>query len=171
LIRIGNPGRFRETLEAIVKGLAVNVPNPARLTHTLEGLLLQLHEQEGYHNRNQSYHSPAFTDLIDRINDQPEIAWDFAREARRASMSLTHFRRLFRDLAGTSPQQYLIQRRMRRATELLTGTSDPVNQVARDVGFNNEFYFSRLFKRTYALAPIEYRRESIASVRQRPVCS
>lgn len=159
LIKINRPGRFLATLREISEGLAARVPSADRLTHTLEDLLLQLHEQEGYHCGTPSYHDPAFSELIDGINREPQHGWDFAAEATRLNMSLAHFRRLFRKLAGESPQHYLIQRRMHRAAQDLTETADLVSQISRNVGIDNEFYFSRLFKKTYALSPLEYRKE------------
>jgi AraC-like DNA-binding protein len=74
-------------------------------------------------------------------------------------VSVTHFRRLFRQFAGLPPRQYLIQRRLRLAAERLVETNDLVRQIAAQTGFHSEFYFSRLFKQTYRLSPLEYRRE------------
>jgi len=96
---------------------------------------------------------------IDLDRAVPERAWDLASEAGRLGVSLTHFRRLFRQIAGLSPQQYLIQRRLRLAAERLVETHDLVRQISGQTGFHSEFYFSRLFKQTYCLSPLEYRRE------------
>lgn len=162
LIHIANPGRFLETIETLKQGIASHLPNPARQTHTLEDLLLQLHEQDG-DSRNLPYHGAEFATLIDEIDRHPERPWNLVEEARHLGLSATHFRRLFRQFVGLSPQQYLIQRRLRLAAELLTETDDLVRQVANQTGFHSEFYFSRLFKQTYDLAPLEYRREFAAT--------
>ncbi|MES2309697.1 MAG: AraC family transcriptional regulator [Verrucomicrobiota bacterium] len=46
---------------------------------------------------------------------------------------------------------------MREAAKKLAEGRDPVNQIARSLGFEDEFYFSRCFKREQGISPREYR--------------
>ena len=48
---------------------------------------------------------------------------------------------------------------MRKAAELLLNTNASVAEIALAVGLENEFYFSRLFKKRFSLPPSGYRRE------------
>ena len=61
------------------------------------------------------------------------------------------FRRLFQQVTGLAPQQYLIHLRLNEAKRLL-GTLT-VAEVAARVGFSDSFYFSRLFKAKMGVAP------------------
>ena len=66
---------------------------------------------------------------------------------------------LVRDATGLPLHKYLLRLRLRRATELLTGTLS-VSEIARRVGFPNAAYFTRYFRRTIGCTPSEYRRRA-----------
>ncbi len=100
-----------------------------------------------------------FSGLSAKIAANPEKTWNFEMEAKKMCVSLNHFNRLFRKYLGTSPRQCVIQARMRRAAELLLNSNASVAETAMSVGIENEFYFSRLFKKSFALSPSGYRRE------------
>lgn len=71
----------------------------------------------------------------------------------------TYLYRLFKDITGSSPQEYLLDYRIRRACTLLKETGLPVNDIARSVGYDDALYFSRLFKQCKGRTPTQYRRE------------
>jgi AraC family transcriptional regulator of arabinose operon len=77
-----------------------------------------------------------------------------------AGLSPSRFSHLFRAVAGTTPQRYHEQRRLDRARRLLEMTSMPMKAIARDLGFDNAFYFSRRFTLHTHCSPSEYRRIS-----------
>jgi AraC-like DNA-binding protein len=72
-------------------------------------------------------------------------------------LSRDHVRRLFKERAGMSPIQYLVALRMTRAKELLQ-MGFTVKETADKVGLDDQYYFSRLFRKTQAMSPSEYRR-------------
>jgi transcriptional regulator GlxA family with amidase domain len=86
--------------------------------------------------------------------DQPLQA---ATLAARANLSLSHFFALFKQRTGGTPIDYFIRLRMRRACELLAETTLAVKEVAASLGYEDPFYFSRVFKSVNAVAPTEYR--------------
>lgn len=65
---------------------------------------------------------------------------------------------LFRENLHTSPIEYLINYRLKRAARLLAATEDSVSSVARDSGFENIGYFCRKFKEVFQMTPGEYRK-------------
>lgn len=65
---------------------------------------------------------------------------------------------LFRKDMGDSPINYMIHRRIEEAKRLLRTTEQPVRTVAASVGYENEKYFSILFKKITRLTPGQYRR-------------
>lgn len=68
-------------------------------------------------------------------------------------LSPSRYSALFRARTGLSPQQYLIRLRMRTAMELLRGTDMPVREIARSVGYDDQLYFSRLFRKFSGQTP------------------
>lgn len=77
--------------------------------------------------------------------------------AEQNHLSVTHFSRLFRQHFDTSPMHYIIQQRMARAATLLTETEAPIKQIGDAVGYEDAYYFSRLFKRITGTTPSDFR--------------
>jgi len=71
----------------------------------------------------------------------------------------TYFSNLFSATMGVPPMRYLNRRRVERARALLWLSAMPLHEVARAVGFGDQFYFSRVFSRETGLSPSEYRRQ------------
>lgn len=82
--------------------------------------------------------------------------------ARTLCMSPYHFARGFKQATGRSPHQYLIERRVERATRLLRDTDLPITQIAHLVGCTSQSHFSVLFHRATAMTPRAFRRQSHA---------
>lgn len=77
-----------------------------------------------------------------------------------ACLSTNYFLRTFRELFGTSPHQFLIQKRLQKAQRLLAETDLTVGDVCLRVGFQSLGSFSWLFKRRVGVSPDAYRRAS-----------
>jgi len=80
-----------------------------------------------------------------------------ARLAQVAHISPSHFFVLFKRWTGFSPMEYFIRLRMQRAAQLLVSTALSVKEAAATLGYDDPFYFSRVFKSVHALAPTDYR--------------
>ena len=77
--------------------------------------------------------------------------------ARRAGMSARTFARRFREQTGTTPLQWLLTTRIRRAQELLETTRRSVDEIARRSGFESAVTFRARFRKVVGLNPTEYR--------------
>jgi transcriptional regulator GlxA family with amidase domain len=78
--------------------------------------------------------------------------------ARRANMSSRHLTRHFRTATGTTPLQWLLTQRIRRAQELLETTTDSVDTIATATGMGTATTLRRHFNRTLGVPPDTYRR-------------
>jgi AraC family transcriptional regulator len=82
--------------------------------------------------------------------------------AAAVQMSPYHFLRVFRAVVGTTPHQYLVRTRLRRAAVALATTDAPVAGVAFAHGFGDLSTFVATFRRVFGLAPRDYRRAARA---------
>ena len=69
----------------------------------------------------------------------------------------THFIRSFRDKTGTTPKQYVRQKRIENAKLLLEKTDLTIWEITQKIGFKDETHFYRCFKETYNMSPTTYR--------------
>jgi len=89
--------------------------------------------------------------------------------ARRARWSTRTLSRRFREQTGTTPGQWVLSARMRRAQQLLETTDFSVEQVATEVGFDSVSAFRDRFHRLLSTSPGAYRRAfKTARVSTRP---
>ncbi|RZQ63030.1 GlxA family transcriptional regulator [Amycolatopsis suaedae] len=77
--------------------------------------------------------------------------------AAKAGMSTRTLNRRFREQTGTTPLQWLLRTRVRRAQELLEATTYPVDRIAGEVGFGSPTAFRERFKRVVGTSPHAYR--------------
>ncbi|WP_285471934.1 helix-turn-helix domain-containing protein [Actinoplanes sp. NBRC 101535] len=77
--------------------------------------------------------------------------------ARRAGVSVRTLNRRFREQTGTTPLQWLLRARIRRAQHLLEAGDQPVEQVAALAGFGSPVAFRERFKRVVGTSPAGYR--------------
>ena len=78
--------------------------------------------------------------------------------AKSCSMSVTNFRKKFKEVTGNSPLDYLNNLRISVAHHLLCTTELPILSVSEDVGFRSLSSFNRLFKRRYGFSPRQARK-------------
>jgi len=83
--------------------------------------------------------------------------WRLSELAQIGHLSGEHLRRLCKQQLGRSPVQQVTHLRMRKAVELLTRTTEKVETIAHEVGYESPFTFSNAFKRWTGRRPSDYR--------------
>ncbi|MCR4855609.1 MAG: AraC family transcriptional regulator [Erysipelotrichaceae bacterium] len=96
-------------------------------------------------------------DLISYIHDHFKETISLDDLSKQVSLSKYHLSREFKKQTGFPPNDYLIQLRMEHARNLLVNSSLPIGQIGQLSGFENEAYFSRLFKQKTGNSPSVYR--------------
>ena len=80
--------------------------------------------------------------------------------AEQAGLSAFHFLRLFSDVLGVTPHQYLVRSRLRHAARRLADDDSPITDIAYDVGFADLSNFVRTFHRAAGASPLNFRKAS-----------
>jgi AraC-like DNA-binding protein len=153
---IAHPAGVAERLDELAQLSQTNHPEHAvdRVDRVVERILLETllppAERPPAH--------PRFAALAAQLRADPAGPVDFRLVAAEAGMSDSTFRRRWEETFALPPARYLLQQRMHRACRLLASSRDPIHEIARAVGFEDEFYFSRCFRRHLGVPPREYRR-------------
>jgi AraC family transcriptional regulator len=91
--------------------------------------------------------------VTDFVNDNLSMDLGLSEMARVANLSQYHFSRQFKRSTGLSPHQYVIQRRVKRARELLSSTDLSLGDVASAVGFTHQSHLAHHVRRHFGVAP------------------
>jgi AraC-like DNA-binding protein len=86
-----------------------------------------------------------------------EMPLQAATLAAQVNISPSHFFTLFKRHVGRTPMDYFIRLRLRRACHLLENTEMSIKAIAYTLGYNDPYYFSRIFKSFNRMAPSQYR--------------
>ena len=102
----------------------------------------------------------AIESAITRIQNEFAHHLDMQLLASELGVSYSSFRHTFTAHTGLSPHQYLLEFRLVRARSLLAESELSVKEIAMQTGFEDEFYFSRLFRQKLNFTPSQWRRRS-----------
>lgn len=108
----------------------------------------------------ESPHASAIEMAIVRIQNEFARDLDMKQLAQDLGVSYSWLRSTFVAHTGLSPHQYLLELRLVRARNLLAETQISVKEIARQTGFGNEHYFSRLFRQKLNCTPSQWRSRS-----------
>lgn len=75
-------------------------------------------------------------------------------------LNRSYFGKIFKEAIGKTPQEFLLQYRMVKATELLKLTQLSIGDISSAVGYANQLHFSRAFKKIYGVSPREWRNKN-----------
>ena len=94
---------------------------------------------------------------LHRIEAQRDVRLSVAELAAEAAVSPFHFLRIFAEVVGVTPGQYMLRARLHRAAVKLRRCEDTIAAVALDCGFDDLSTFNRQFRRATGLTPGAYR--------------
>lgn len=94
-------------------------------------------------------------DFIDTNYYENITIEDLAQSAGTSRKALTT---VFSNLTGFSPKDYLIYYRISKAVDLLRDPNLSIEMIASSVGYNDQFYFSKQFKKNVGMTPSQCRK-------------
>lgn len=78
--------------------------------------------------------------------------------ANQACYSVSRYSELFKKKTGYSPIQFFIRLKIQKACEYLNFTNLSIKEICKEVGFEDPYYFSRMFKKQIGLSPMQYKK-------------
>ncbi len=102
---------------------------------------------------------------IEQLHRNYGDIWTVERMAETAGLGRWQYTRLFKEMTGQVPLQYLSDIRISQAKHLLQATDDRLFDIAQHTGFGNEYYFNRRFKQSVGISPGQYRRHYREDIR------
>ena len=147
---------FEEVLEGLEHGFTIThlIYAAHSLTH-LMGLILRHKDEFGYGE----------TTVRERVEKSIDFMKGHLREplkiatlAALVHLSRSHYTTLFRRVTGYAPLSYLNHLRMQHAVQLLNTTDLSIKRISDQLGFSDQFYFSRAFRKMHNHSPSEHRR-------------
>ena len=96
---------------------------------------------------------------VDTIRNNIHDELRISELAAACGMSESTFRREFHRYALISPKQYILDRKISKAKQMLRSGDYPIKEICLILGFYDDAYFSKLFKKATGLTPMQYAQE------------
>lgn len=115
-------------------------------------------KKEGYvfESRSKGY---VVKRIITYMNENYNSRISLDQIAQNMYLSPVYISKIFKEETGESPIRYLIQIRLEKAKEILEDEDcGSIKDVAQSVGYEDVYYFSKLFKKYYGIAPAYYKK-------------
>ena len=147
--------RFVEMMACTTKPTPLSVHRANAMLYTLINETVSLF-QSGTRGAGDTNAVETFINFVaESYRDQK---FDMESFLGRIRLTRKHFNSRFKAQTGITAYQYWLSYKIAQAKLLLIGTDKTVKEIAYDLGFNDEFYFSRLFKRKERISPTAFRK-------------
>lgn len=130
-----------------------------RIQTFLQTVIIQLLEQYPWENMEQIANIQRIDSAIQYINNHFTEIIKLADLARECCMSPNYFHKLFTAALQTTPANYISLLRMNTALQLLVNNKYSIKEIAFQLGYSDDAYFSRVFKKYYGITPGEYKKK------------
>lgn len=146
-----DPSLTRRIMENKQRGLGARVESRGLIYILLAGFLQQA--------RPKMYiHDERITKVLEHIRTHLHEKPDLDRLADISCLSKDHLIRIFKREMKTTPLHYINKKKMERAQLRLVTENTPVMEIAYRLGFEDQAYFNRLFKKMTGVTPLHYRK-------------
>jgi AraC family transcriptional regulator, transcriptional activator for feuABC-ybbA operon len=112
----------------------------------------------GARNSQYNFTLQQVTKILDYFHTHYEEEVSISEVADMFDIDRRRIAYLFEKITGLSPIQYLTRYRISKAKELLTISELTISEVSEAVGYQDSFYFSRVFKNVTDMSPSQYRK-------------
>jgi AraC-like DNA-binding protein len=159
VLEAGERGELLEHFSAIVALLRDDPPHMQRLLAGRVALLLGTLQARLAGEAVDARGARALQEAKRRISAAATHAIDGQVLARSLGVNYHWLRRAFRQQLGMSLHEYHLQLRMHAAMQLLESSDREVGDIAGELGFEDPYYFSRVFRKEVGASPQRWRRQ------------
>lgn len=139
--------------------------------HLIQFLLLILRQDtepqpvpDGY-NFDTHYKSYAVNQIINYLDLHYNEKISLDRIAQNMYLSPVYVSKIFKEETGESPINYLIKIRLEKAKDMLSSKNpESIKKIANDVGYEDAYHFSKLFKKYYGISPLHFRKKETEEI-------
>jgi transcriptional regulator GlxA family with amidase domain len=146
----------------------INIKNPGY--HALSiGYLIQIlsmfsRQSILHHNGHKGFKNNDIEHVIKKMHLEYQQNHPIGYYADSCNISIYQFIRKFQKSMQTSPARYIEKLRIDKSKELLSDTDLTVGEISNVVGFNDPFYFSKVFKKNTGHSPVDFRKRKKAYI-------
>jgi len=149
-------GDFNKVLMLLYKEFHMTPGNRSRLIDSLLDVLYEYILSWSTGKRKNPY-VEKFEGLV--INNLSNNNFELDEALKTIPLSRDHFRRIFKAETGRNPLEYLTEKRITHAMQLMESGFDTVKEIAAMVGFDDPYYFSRVFRKVTGKSPSKWMEE------------
>lgn len=161
VLRINAEDTVLATFSRVLESIRTHRPALQQILAGATAYLLGLFYSAQQTQPTSEKHCPNAIELaIGRIQNDFAHDLDMQRLAQELGVSYRWFREAFSAHTGLSPHQYLLEFRIARARNLLIESELSVKEIATQTGFEDEHYFTRLFRQRMNCTPSGWRNRS-----------
>jgi AraC-like DNA-binding protein len=150
---------FGEIFKCLEMGYGIEILEYVNLC--LPHLLASFTHIQQYRSINEPITNDPVSLVINFMLENLKNKLSLKQLAKEVKLSDSYFSRLFLSRTGFPPIEYFNQLRIQHSCRLLDNKMLSIADVAREVGFDDQFYFSRLFRKVMNQSPREYRKGRI----------
>ena len=159
-----NIGLNERIIDLYMKAIEIANEERAGFQQALSGIVMHIMGLMYYRDKTRDFEDE---ELINKINKAKVIMRESVFKnitgediAKNLNISYSGFRRVFKELNGTSPSKYMLELKLNEAKLLLSTTNQSVKEISYNLNFENPDYFPYFFKKRTGQTPGEYRNTS-----------
>lgn len=123
----------------------------------LQQLLVELYLENQSQGKNRRQEK--FDKLLQKVCQNPQKWWSISELATAMDMHINHFAVFFSNQIGTTPKKYIDCLKIKNAAEDLRSSNLSIAKIAENYGYQDQFHFSKRFKKIIGTSPSNYRKK------------
>ena len=129
-----------------------------KLQTFIQAFIIRIFEQYPLDENEQTYNIQRLQPAVRYINKHFTESMNLKMLADLCCLSPNYFHKIFTKLLNTTPNNYIALLRMNASLQLLINDKYTIKEIAYELGFTDDAYFCRVFKKHYGITPGDYKK-------------